>query len=80
MNREQKHHFIMTGMQMGYPSCCIRMFVMVPLAADRNWPNPWEGTGYIPCPHCAVKPMMTVQGLINSNRDPALPPFPSKEV
>lgn len=77
---EQQWHWVETGQSLGYPSCCIRMFIMTPLAEDRDWPNPWEGTGYVPCPACAVKPMMEVMGRINSSRHESYPRFPSEKV
>lgn len=80
MTREQQRHFILMGVRFGYPSCCIGTFVTKPLASNRPWDNPWEGTGYAPCEVCAQEPMMTVQGRINSHRDPALSPFPSDKV
>lgn len=79
-SREKQVHFLHTGQMLGYPLCCILSFCNTPLAADRDWPNPWEGTGYVPCKRCAALPMMTVMGRINSRRRPDLPQFPSENV
>ena len=78
--KEQINHWRMVGTRLGYPLCCIIAFTNKPLASERDWPNPWEGTGYVPCPRCAQVPMLQTMGRINSRRDPSLPMFPTMEL
>lgn len=64
------------GIYFGYPKCCITAFAREGQCRDIGW---WSGTGYVPCPKCALEPQESVMSGIASRRK-AVTPFPIHDV
>ena len=59
---------ILLGLTYGYPKCCVKHFVLT-FDNDRRINLPLHGTGYKPCPSCAVKSEEDLLEAINLNRN-----------
>jgi hypothetical protein len=57
---------ILLGLTYGYPKCCVKHFVLT-FDNDRRINLPLHGTGYKPCPSCAVKSEEDLLEAINLN-------------
>lgn len=72
-------HWMVLGLQLGYPPCCIAAFVrgeQLRGVRDYDIPADYLNTGFVPCRDCAtVKPSLVIEH-INNHRHPELRPFP----
>lgn len=76
----QNSRFTRFGVFFGFPSCCIQAFIKGETQqVMKNYPNlPSNGTGYVPCPSCALKVIdnwSAVQKEIQNRRTFSMP-FP----
>lgn len=72
---QRKVSWMVTGIALGYPTCCIKAFVNLEHMLDPV-PRKLVGTGYVPCPHCnETKTTMELVDTINRAREPGIPPF-----
>lgn len=65
------------GRLLGYPQCCIETFVVRATKLDLTIGTPLGNTGYIMCDVCKEKSYTEVVALIDKQRHPQLPPFPT---
>lgn len=74
-------HWMVLGLNLGYPPCCIAAFVRgEQLARDYVAPPEYDNTGFRPCRDCAlVKPELVIAH-INAHRSPKLRPFPDERM
>lgn len=72
--------WMMLGLQLGYPPCCIAAFVRgEQLAHDYEIPAEYHKTGFVPCRECAaVKPSIVIE-YIQNHRHPKCGVFPNYE-
>ena len=71
----RKVHWLLTGIALGYPTCCIKAFIALKhLGDDRE--RKLQGTGYVPCDHCdKTKTTQELVDTINRARESSIPPF-----
>lgn len=71
---QRKVGWLITGVALGYPTCCIKSFINLEHlgAPDRKL----NGTGFVPCAHCDnTKTTQELVDEINRAREPGIPPF-----
>lgn len=72
---DRKLNWILIGVGLGYPTCCIKAFVDLEHMLDPE-KRKLTGTGFIPCARCnSNKTTMDLVNEINHARDPKLPIF-----
>lgn len=68
-------HWMLLGIGLGYPTCCIKSFLGLSHITDPTI-RKLEGTGFIPCVHCnETKTTGEMVDEINRARNPNLPKF-----
>lgn len=68
-------HWILMGYGLGYPTCCIKAFLLLSHLTDPTI-RKLQGTRFIPCVHCnETKTTGEMVDEINRARNPNLPRF-----
>lgn len=70
------NYFVKLGLSLGYPQCCIDVFMQRKELCDMRIGTPLGNTGYIMCDSCKEKSYTEICREINARRDERLAEFP----